>query len=113
VAVSENNGYACPVCGYLGFDEPPWSDNGSPSYDICPSCGVEFGYGDFRQDEAERRKRWRDLRQEWISRGMQWSSPVEPQPSDWNPVKQLQSIGTEITGLSGEQDLNTDLTGSE
>jgi hypothetical protein len=34
----------CPVCGYeLAF--APWSDD-SPSDEICPSCGIQFGYDD-------------------------------------------------------------------
>jgi hypothetical protein len=90
--------YPCPVCGYSDFDEPPWSSNGSPSYDICPSCGVEFAYQDFGRDEVERRNRWHDLRQKWIGSGMRWSSSVHPLPPDWNPVKQLKKIGIEIAG---------------
>ncbi len=95
-----------PICGYGEFDEPPWSSDGSPSYDICPSCGVEFGYQDFAQDEVERRGRWRDLRQKWIGSGMRWSSSVERRPPSWDPVKQLKNIGIHIeeptdTGSAG------------
>lgn len=86
-------GFACPVCGYPDFDEPPWNGDGSPSYDICPSCGVEFGYRDFGQDELQRRDRWRILRQKWIEDGMQWSSSVEPLPPEWDPVRQLKAAG--------------------
>jgi rubredoxin len=96
--MSSDMGYVCPVCGYVDFDEPPWSGDGLPSYDICPSCGVEFGYHDFAQDEVERRERWRILRQKWIENGMRWSSSVEPPPPDWDPVKQLTAIGVDITG---------------
>jgi hypothetical protein len=85
--------YTCPVCGYPGFDEPPWTSCGCPSYDICPSCGIEFGYGDFGQDEIQRGNRWRDLRQKWIEAGMLWSSSVASRPPDWDPVKQLKSAG--------------------
>ena len=91
--------YPCPVCGYAGFDEPPWSGD-CPSYDIWPSCGVEFGYGDSGRDDVERRNRWRDLRQKWVKGGMRWSSSVKPQPDDWNPAKQLKAIGIDATTKS-------------
>ena len=33
----------CRICGYrLGFE--PWGDDEkTPTYEICPCCGVEFG----------------------------------------------------------------------
>ena len=32
----------CPVCGYPLSDYNPWGDDGkTPTYDICPCCGVE------------------------------------------------------------------------
>ena len=34
----------CPACGFpLEFE--PWA-NGSPSDEICPCCGIQFGYDD-------------------------------------------------------------------
>lgn len=40
----ETNSFYCRVCGlYLGYQ--PWGEDGkTPSYEICPCCGVEFGY---------------------------------------------------------------------
>jgi hypothetical protein len=38
--------YICRVCG-LELEEPPWGDDSkSPTFEHCPYCGVEFGYGD-------------------------------------------------------------------
>lgn len=37
--------YLCPVCGSPEFSEPPYSDAGSPLFEMC-SCGFEFGYDD-------------------------------------------------------------------
>lgn len=36
----------CRICGYrLGFE--PWGDDEkTPTYEICPCCGVEFGNED-------------------------------------------------------------------
>ena len=46
--MSETTGphYRCPVCGYPGLDEPPRTEESGASYEICPSCGFEFGVTD-------------------------------------------------------------------
>lgn len=95
VAIETNN--FCPVCGFE-LEEPAWKD-GSPSYNICPSCGVEFGYGDFGVTISERKKRHEQLRKEWIKNGMKYKhfdDEFDPQPSNWNPIQQLKNIGIEI-----------------
>ena len=38
--------YCCPVCGSDVNDEIPYSENGQPSFEICPSCGFQYGYDD-------------------------------------------------------------------
>ena len=40
--------FYCRICGYrLGFE--PWGDDGkTPTYEICPCCGVEFGNEDWK-----------------------------------------------------------------
>jgi predicted RNA-binding Zn-ribbon protein involved in translation (DUF1610 family) len=47
--------YPCPVCGFH-LEYPP------DDFNICPSCGVEFGY-----ETASRS--FYDLRREWINTG--------------------------------------------
>src|SRR4051812_43254254 len=38
----------CPVCNFaLSFE--PWTEDGA-SHEICPSCGIHFGYNDARAD---------------------------------------------------------------
>lgn len=85
--------YTCPVCGYGGLPEAPW-DNDAPSDEICPSCGTQFGYHDAAGGDAARRQpRYRELREEWIARGMPWESPdIEPAPDDWDPTRQLEAV---------------------
>lgn len=39
------NFWCCPICGNPGLDEPPYSVEGYPTYEIC-ICGFEFGYDD-------------------------------------------------------------------
>ncbi len=72
---------ACPVCGYDGLNEPAYTD-GEASFDICPCCGVQFGYGDasIKHDV---------LRARWIDNGMRWSSDSPGPPPDWDPIAQL------------------------
>jgi hypothetical protein len=67
--------YACPVCGY-DLEYPP------EDFNICPSCGVEFGYETAGRSFFE-------LRQEWIESGAQWASRVDTPPKNWNPWAQM------------------------
>jgi len=51
----------CPVCGYV-LQFIPW-DGLSASDEICPSCGIQFGYDDAAGGNVQAReeiyKRWR------------------------------------------------------
>lgn len=77
--------YRCPVCGYTGLTEPPRSSYGGGSYEICYSCGFEFGVTD--DDRGFSYEEWRRL---WVSRGMPWDSArFESPPPDWDPAQQL------------------------
>ena len=78
--MNQKQTYMCPICGYPGLDEPPYDEYGCASFDICPCCGVEYGYHDCTTPHVE-------LRQRWIALGMPWSHP--PSPSGWDPEKQL------------------------
>jgi hypothetical protein len=82
--------HVCPVCGYPGLSQEPWGPQGDqPSWDICPSCGIEFGYEDSHIDPVKRHTRHLELRQAWIDRGRTWwsQSPFHPTPSElgWDP----------------------------
>ncbi|BAE85638.1 hypothetical protein [Desulfitobacterium hafniense] len=75
--------YTCHVCGYPDLDEAPWGDDEkSPSYNICPCCGVEFGYED-SQDIA-----LIAYRNNWIKKGAKWFTP-SLKPDNWNLEEQL------------------------
>src|SRR5215472_15056459 len=74
----------CPVCGYE-MDDPP------RDYNICPSCGTEFGLNDANTSIA-------DLRSAWLATGPKWWSPTDPAPNDWNPLEQVQRVMTPISG---------------
>lgn len=83
----------CPVCGFK-LDHPAWDPVNGPSDEICPSCGIQFGYSDAAGgDPARRQEVYRDWRRKWIEGGMKWdSAAVEDPPADWDPVKQLQRL---------------------
>ena len=79
--------YTCPVCGYPDLSELPRSDQGGGSYEICSSCGFEFGVSD--DDRGYTYDAWREL---WIDQGMCWWSNSTAPPSGWNPEEQLQRL---------------------
>jgi len=84
--------YLCPVCGYPDLYDPPWT-NDSASYEICPSCGTQFGYDDFADGDAgEREVVYRDRRRAWRAAGCPWFSTNRLPPAAWNPEQQLQAV---------------------
>jgi transcription elongation factor Elf1 len=76
--------YQCPVCGYDELQESPRSESGGGSYEICPSCGFQFGVTD--DDEGVSYLDWREA---WIKKGMPWNSKGITPPISWNPELQL------------------------
>ena len=50
----------CPVCG-VELALKPW-DGDSQSDEICPGCGTQFGYDDFRPSVKERLAVYSDWR---------------------------------------------------
>ena len=56
---------SCPVCESV-LDFEPWQD-GVSSQEICPFCGIHFGYNDARPDLRE--AVYAEWRSEWNSGG--------------------------------------------
>ena len=80
----------CPVCGYQ-MDDP------ARNYNICPSCGTEFGIHDVNASILE-------LRQAWIETGPRWWSKTDPQPENWSPFVQLgKVVGGTVLAAGGLQ----------
>lgn len=73
--------HVCLVCDYPYLSEPPRSEFGGGSFEICPACGFQFGVND--DDEGIEYDEWR---KRWETAGMPWSSFAVPQPKDWKPV---------------------------
>lgn len=68
----------CTVCGYEMEDGPR-------DYNICPSCGTEFGVHDVNSTID-------DLRELWLRSGPRWCSTVVAQPENWKPIMQLAEL---------------------
>jgi hypothetical protein len=73
--------YLCPVCGFL-LPYPP------RDFNICPSCGTEFGADTVEHTVSE-------LQQAWINRGMGWTSAVIAKPEHYNPIEQLSVLNAD------------------
>lgn len=85
--------FVCPACGYPGLTEAPWRESTGASHEICPSCCIQFGHDDDAGgDEARRLKIYSDWRPAWFRAGMPWRSVGIPQPSAWNPRKQVKRV---------------------
>jgi len=81
--------FICPVCGFDGLSEPPYNADGNGSYEICPSCGFEFGYDDHSEGVSHD-----EFRASWLAAGAEWFDP-DQRPDGWDLRAQLARIGHE------------------
>lgn len=82
----ETHKYYCTVCGLPLGDFAPWGDDKeSPTFDICPCCGVEWGNEDYTPESRT------EYRNEWIESGAKWFEP-QKKPESWNLEEQLNNI---------------------
>jgi hypothetical protein len=79
-----SSAHVCQVCGYPELEREPRTINGGGSYEICDSCGFQFGVSD--EDCGYFDEAWRSR---WTGNGMRWSSVGSPPPECWNPRLQL------------------------
>ena len=79
--------YICPVCNYPNLQERPRGETTGGSYEICPSCGFQFGVTD--EDLGFTYEVWR---QDWITKGMPWNGIGIESPDGWNPDEQLKGL---------------------
>jgi hypothetical protein len=89
--------YVCPVCGFPGLTEPPRTPDSGASYEICPSCGFQFGFDD--ESEGIDYATWRGR---WVAEGRPWRSR-NPPPADWDPVAQLRALEAQGQSDEGER----------
>lgn len=92
----------CPVCGYPGLESPPYTGRGglpyqgtdgggSRSFEMCASCGFQFGHSDDAMHITH--AQWRE---KWIANGMPWFSSGIKSPPNWDPREQLKNVGVNI-----------------
>jgi rubredoxin len=83
------NNHNCRVCGFY-IEGKPWGDDGkTPSYEICPCCGVEFGNEDYTVESI---KKYRD---NWVGKGMVWFDS-NLTPTGWNFEEQFKNVSIEF-----------------
>ncbi len=98
----------CPVCGYPGLHRPPYqywpgfpvSGDATPpydqwfgegSYEVCASCGYEFGFDD--NPGSGEAVSFETYRAEWIAGGCEWWFKKRRAPRGWDGFDQLQRAG--------------------
>lgn len=75
----------CRICG-LYLEDLRWGeDDKTPHYEICPCCGVEFGYEDYTVESA------REYRSRWLAKGTPWFNPQE-RLLNWSLQEQMACI---------------------
>jgi hypothetical protein len=85
----------CPVCGFT-LDLEPWFE-GSGSQEICPSCGIQFGYDDAAGgDAAKRQAVYLTWRARWKAGGMAWASAGQSPPLNWDPARQVKRVERDV-----------------
>ena len=79
----------CPVCGHISahastnhvYEETGNSVAGlptiQPTYNICPSCGVEFGNEDLNYVGMSLEESWKELRKDWLGRSIDATRAIE------------------------------------
>jgi hypothetical protein len=85
--------FTCPVCGYPCLDRETYTQSGGASDEICPSCGIQFGYDDEAGGDWKRRRDiYLQWRRAWIAAGMPWRGVGIPAPRGWNPAEQVSHV---------------------
>jgi hypothetical protein len=105
---SSESQFPCPACG-VDLGGPAW-DAGVPSLDICPSCGIQFGYNDARIDlQPQIYARWREL---WLANGRRPLCPTPllgelvPDAPPWPGFAEELEMRRGLTIPGGPHDLN-------
>ena len=72
--------YICPVCGFDGLGEAPFSVQNEGSHEVCPCCGFEFGFDGGNDPEA-----FKAFHERWVKNGAKWFMPsLNPENHDKN-----------------------------
>jgi len=88
---SQVNMHECRVCGYYSKDYPWGEDGKSPTYQLCPCCGVQYGVKDITPEEIQ------NERELWIKNKYKWFDS-NLKPANWSSEEQLKNIPKIDTG---------------
>lgn len=77
--------FDCPCCGFAQLDIEPWTGD-SPSDEICPCCGIQFGYDDMGRRDPLFYAGWRGR---WLAEGAPWFSDGRLPPPGWSAQEQV------------------------
>ncbi len=81
--------YTCPACAWPGLADPPRTTQSGGSFEVCPSCGIQFGYSDENSgDGAGRTSYYRGWGVKWYTEGARWSGS-QPAPEGWDGKAQF------------------------
>ena len=84
--------YSCPICGFDGLQKTSLRrKQDTPSYEICPCCGFEFGF-----DAMDNPATQNIFRTRWVQNGFPWFIP-QRKPKAWDPKKQLEKLKKKST----------------
>ena len=86
---SAPNTHECRVCGCYSEDFPWGEDGKSPTYQLCPCCGIQFGKEDITLASIK------GYRAEWISKGGEWFAKND-KPEHWDLEAQMKNIPEEF-----------------
>jgi hypothetical protein len=81
----------CPVCGYYMEEAPE-------NYNVCPSCGTEFGLHDVNSSVPELQAAWLRSGED----GPRWWSRFDDPPPRWDPRKQFERVFLNAGPISKE-----------
>jgi hypothetical protein len=98
----------CPVCGWGRLHGPPYKEwpglpvspvarppyedlFGGASYEVCVSCGFEFGFDD--NPGTGDGVSFEQYRAEWIASGCRWWFTKRSPPPGWDGLEQLHRAG--------------------
>jgi len=82
---SSPNTHECRICGCYS-DDFPWGEDGrSPTFQLCPCCGVQFGKEDLTLESIK------EYRDKWRSKGGEWFAKNEKH-EEWDMDVQMKNI---------------------
>ncbi len=79
--------HACPVCAWPQLAEAPRPPGGGGSFEICPSCGFQFGV-----DDDDRGHTFAGWRRAWLKAGAPWRGTARRAPAGWDGAAQARKL---------------------